>query len=144
MAFVTATVKLPLCHLNPERCRCCCEPWKRICCGTWIFFWSAKCELLHDSWKDKKQHVSCQNLSKTHSFSNTKWDQPLILNKLAICTEEPLWSEHFRITPVFTIVQNTPNVHKNWCVLSNHKQSISSLNIHHTWLYACAEQNCKL
>lgn len=104
VASIFARVQLAFCHLNPERCRCCCDPWKSISCGTQIFFWSSKCELLHETRKNKKQHISCQNFSKTHSSSSTKWNQPFIFNKLAICIEEPFWSEVFRISPMFTIM----------------------------------------
>ena len=63
-------------------------------------------KLLHDAGTKKVKLFFCQRLAQTDPLSNSKRCYPVILNKLPILIQEPVWIERVRISKGVGIIHD--------------------------------------
>lgn len=105
-------------NLYSERLRSHYHSRKRQSLRCGLVFRYTKRELLEKCREEQEHSIACQDFSQAHPLPGSKRNHPLVLNKGFVLIQEPLGSEHFRISPVFTIVKQAPEVNQNESILN--------------------------
>ena len=76
-------------------------------------------KLMHDSSEEHEEFFFRQRLPKTRSLSNSKCDDPLIIDEPSIGINETVRVEDFRILEMFWVIQRVPKAWHHCCALRN-------------------------